>query len=55
MEDFSDWLEEELQGKIHDETLRHFVRAGAELVAKAYQKGFEDGMSFVTTPSEAVL
>ena len=47
MEDFSDWLEQELQGKVRDETLRHFIKSGAELVAKAYQQGFEDGMSFI--------
>ena len=51
MEDFSDWLEEELQGKVRDETLRHFIKAGAELVAKAYKQGFEDGMSFIESPS----
>ena len=48
MEDFSDWLEQELQGKVCDETLRHFIMSGAELVAKAYKQGFEDGMSFIS-------
>jgi len=51
MEDFNHWLEQELQGKVRDETLRHFVMSGAQLIAKAYQKGFEDGMSFIVTPS----
>ena len=46
MEDLRDWLEQELQGKIRDETLRHFVALGAQMMAKAYKQGFEDGMSF---------
>lgn len=48
MEDFDNWLEQELQGKVRDETLRHFIMSGAQLVAKAYKKGFEDGMTFVS-------
>ena len=52
MENYYHWLEEELQGKICDEALRHFL---IKMLAKVYRKGYEDGMSFVTTPSEAVL
>jgi hypothetical protein len=51
MEDIRDWLEQELQGKVRDETLRHFIALGAEMMGKAYSRGFEDGMSFITTPS----
>ena len=46
MEDLRDWLAKELAEKIRDETLRHFVALGAQMMAKAYKQGFEDGMSF---------
>ena len=46
MENIGSWLEQELQGKVRDETLRHFIVLGAEMMAKAYKQGFEDGMSF---------
>jgi hypothetical protein len=48
MEDLRDWMEQELQGKVRDETLRHFIILGAEMMAKAYKQGFEDGMSYIT-------
>ena len=48
MENIGDWLEQELQGKVRDETLRHFIVLGAEMMAKAYKQGFEDGMSYIT-------
>ena len=48
MEDFNCWVEQELQGKVRDETLRHFIILGAEMMAKAYKQGFEDGMSYIT-------
>ena len=48
MEDLRDWMEQELQGKVRDETLRHFIVLGAEMMAKAYKKGFEDGMSYLS-------
>ena len=48
MEDFNCWVEQELQGKVRDETLRHFIILGAEMMAKAYEQGFEDGMSYIT-------
>jgi hypothetical protein len=48
MEDIRDWMEQELQGKVRDETLRHFIVLGAEMMAKAYKQGFEDGMSYIT-------
>ena len=51
MEDLRDWMEQELQGKVRDETLRHFMMSGAQLLAKAYKQGFEDGMTFIETPS----
>ena len=48
MENIGDWLEQELQGKVRDETLRHFIVLGAEMMAKAYKQGFEDGMSYLS-------
>ena len=48
MEDFNCWVEQELQGKVRDETLRHFIVLGAEMMAKAYKQGFEDGMSYLS-------
>jgi hypothetical protein len=51
MEDFDNWVEQELQGKVRDETLRHFMMSGAQLLAKAYKQGFEDGMTFIESPS----
>jgi len=48
MEDIRDWMEQELQGKVRDETLRHFIILGAEMMAKAYKQGFEDGMSYLS-------
>jgi len=48
MEDLRDWMEQELQGKVRDETLRHFIVLGAEMMAKAYKQGFEDGMSYLS-------
>jgi len=41
-------MEQELQGKVRDETLRHFIVLGAEMMAKAYKQGFEDGMSYLS-------
>ena len=48
MEDIRDWMEQELQGKVRDETLRHLIVLGAEMMAKAYKQGFEDGMSYLS-------
>ena len=48
MENIGSWLEQELQGKVRDETLRHFIVLGAEMMAKAYKQGFEDGMSYLS-------
>ena len=48
MEDLTSWMEQELEGKVRDETLRHFIVLGAEMMAKAYKQGFEDGMSYIT-------